>query len=173
MPDDDSWSVQSHGYKISNFYTRSTDSRGHKESIHLKVPPEIASTMSQIVQKGSIPQYRTVQDLIRDAIVHRLHYLNEQHLMDQESHRLVHAHILISNQIRMMEDHATYQQHVAELAKQCKRLMETGPEGRQEAEEQIREAIGHIMVVEDSPFWKKRYLETLQQILGDISSYIP
>jgi hypothetical protein len=65
------------GYNVGQFYTDSSDHRGHNVSTKVTLPPEVSGQISEVVQSGQVPQYRTANDLIRDAIVHRLHWLNE------------------------------------------------------------------------------------------------
>lgn len=65
-----------HGYRESEFYTRSTDDRGHSQlSPRIRLRPEIAQELSALVARRTIPAYRTTADFIRDAIVHRLHQI--------------------------------------------------------------------------------------------------
>lgn len=63
-----------HGYRDNEFYTRSTDDRGHSQlSPRIRLRPEIAQELSALVARRTIPAYRTTADVIRDAVVHRLH----------------------------------------------------------------------------------------------------
>ena len=75
---DDGWGVGGHEYSEAEFITRSTDHHGHFRHMRVNVPPEVAARVEAIVATKTIPAYRTGQDLIRDAIMHRLHWLEER-----------------------------------------------------------------------------------------------
>lgn len=66
MPEEDS-------YARSNFYTISEDHRGHdKQAPRFRVLGSINARVAQLVQSGEFPAYRSVADVWRDAMVHRL-----------------------------------------------------------------------------------------------------
>jgi len=69
-------------YSLEDFYTKSVDSRGHREMTRVAFPPNVLSTLSTIVQSGKIPAYRTVQDVIRDAVLHRIWWLERYALKE-------------------------------------------------------------------------------------------
>lgn len=68
----DPWQLEDANYSRANFYTRSVDSRGHKETFHVPSPPAIFGQVGELVASRMIPAYRSPQDFVRDAIVHRL-----------------------------------------------------------------------------------------------------
>ena len=73
----DPWSIASGaGYSIDNFYVRSTDGKGHSENIQAKLSPAVLGQLQALISGGICP-YRTVQDFIRDAVIHRAKYLHE------------------------------------------------------------------------------------------------
>ncbi len=62
-------------YNADKLYTDSTDAKGHYEQINVKVPPSVDALIMQAVDDN--PGYnRSRQAFIRDAIVHRLHYVH-------------------------------------------------------------------------------------------------
>ena len=63
-------------YSESNFYTAGTDKRGHREEVRVYFPPEVHGLMHAIVQSPSTP-YKTLGDLPRDAVAHRVHWLEQ------------------------------------------------------------------------------------------------
>lgn len=73
-----SWNTEGNEYSASQFYTRSTDGLGNYRHQRVNVPPEMAARMATIVAKDYVPEYRTAQDLIRDAIHHRLQWLEKR-----------------------------------------------------------------------------------------------
>lgn len=72
-------------YSPDRFFTRAVDSNGHAVwSARLRVNPETMHALSALVQSGVIPEYRTVSDIFRDSLVHRLRYLTD-HVIDPEA----------------------------------------------------------------------------------------
>lgn len=73
---DDGWGVTD-DYDITSFYPEAADGRGHSDNLRVRVKPEIAGEIGALVASGVIPEYTTPQAMVRDAIVHRLHWLAE------------------------------------------------------------------------------------------------
>ena len=63
------------GYDVDEFYTRRTDQRGLDKELRVGIAPGWHYLAHAL--KEEFPAYRTVADLMRDALVHRLHYLQE------------------------------------------------------------------------------------------------
>lgn len=61
-------------YDETNFYMRSKDHQGHGTT--MRIPDDVAALAHQVAGSGHYP-YDTAADLVRDAIVHRVHYLLE------------------------------------------------------------------------------------------------
>lgn len=70
-----SWSTDDGSYSPDRFYCRSVDKQGHGSEVRAQIPPEMAAVMERIVQQQKIPNYQTKQDIVRDALAHRLHYI--------------------------------------------------------------------------------------------------
>jgi hypothetical protein len=65
-----------HDYALTEFYCRSTDGRGHGGGkVQVQFPPLVLGELNALVASGMIPEYRTAQDVVRDAVYHRLRYL--------------------------------------------------------------------------------------------------
>lgn len=73
---DDGWGVTD-DYDVASFYTDGRDGRGHSDSHRVRLKPEVLGEIGALVASGKIPEYSTPQAFIRDAIVHRLHWLSE------------------------------------------------------------------------------------------------
>lgn len=68
-------------YAATKFYCTSTNANDHSDFIKVRVPQGYAGMLRAAGEK--FPQYRgDVGAVVRDAIVHRLHYLNEEYLHD-------------------------------------------------------------------------------------------
>lgn len=66
----------SQDYSPTSFYVNGTDKRGHREQIRCHFPQDVFGELSAICASKDLP-YKTLGDLVRDAVVHRLHQLEE------------------------------------------------------------------------------------------------
>jgi hypothetical protein len=69
------WQTDS-GYSPHAFYITSTD-EGGRCTIRVNVPSHIAAEMAALIQSGKLPDYRTKEDIVRDALVHRLEFIQQ------------------------------------------------------------------------------------------------
>lgn len=79
--------IGTRGYSEDRFYTKSSDERGHSKMLRLWIPQGIDAQVYGATNE--IPQYRTVQDFMRDAIVHRLEYLQKRYKLSDQGRRLL------------------------------------------------------------------------------------
>lgn len=79
--------VDKRGYSEERFYTRSLNTHNHGEKIQLKMPLGIDSQVYAAVSE--IAQYRSVQDLFRDALVHRLEFLQKRYSLGDGMRRML------------------------------------------------------------------------------------
>lgn len=96
-----SWSTEDVSYDRAKFYCHSTDRKGHSEPIRAPLPPTITAKMSEIIQSKRFPDLRSVQDIIRDAVYHRLHDYAE-FTEDNELKQLVAFEMRASERARRM-----------------------------------------------------------------------
>lgn len=76
---EDLWGLDAgHQYDPDQFYTRSTNKHDHSFRLELRIPPYVQGLMAEAVDH--IPLYRSMADMARDAIVHRLHILGPEWL---------------------------------------------------------------------------------------------
>ncbi len=61
------------GYNPDMFYTQASDKKGHTAKITVQFPVNVAGEIASVTQSGKIPDYKTAQDFVRDAVIHRLH----------------------------------------------------------------------------------------------------
>lgn len=97
----DAWAMEGNGYSRDKFYTKSTDGRGNSELIQLKVTPFVFGIIAELVESQEFPDYRTKADVLRDALVHLLHYRRE---MMKDATRMV---VLQERVDRMMAEAKT------------------------------------------------------------------
>jgi hypothetical protein len=60
------------GYCEDKFYVRATDSRGHGQRVTFQVPPEIYAEAARMAENKVFPEYQSIADVFRDAVVHHL-----------------------------------------------------------------------------------------------------
>lgn len=101
-------------YDPHRFYVRATDSAGHSAYPRFRCPPHIYDRISALVASKAIPAYTTPHDVIRDAIVHRLHWL-EEHLPDIQLRDDISNAVAYETQrqqaeayLRVLEEHESY-----------------------------------------------------------------
>lgn len=74
--DEDVWTTQATGdYDPDEFYIRSTNKHDHRAQQRVHFPPAIQAALQEVINSREWPIYRNAHDFIRDAVVHRLHYL--------------------------------------------------------------------------------------------------
>lgn len=73
----DPWQVATNAYDPHKYYIRSTDGKGHSDSVMCSMSPAIKVALTQAIANRDVPVYRSVADFIRDAAVHRLHFVAE------------------------------------------------------------------------------------------------
>lgn len=73
------WKLESgQEYDPEKFYTRSKDKQGHSSTIRVNIPDYLMANLAGLVQSKLIPAYKTREDFVRDAIVHRFAWVTDQ-----------------------------------------------------------------------------------------------
>lgn len=62
-------------YSIDTFYVGSRDRDKESITVAVPIPRGIMAQIEAIIQQRRIKHYKTKQDLIRDAVYHRFHYI--------------------------------------------------------------------------------------------------
>ena len=74
---DDPFGVESKDYSPHKFYTKSGDGLLPK-NVQVPIPSGIYAQVQQLINGDKLPGYRSVQDMVRDAIYHRLRFVNQE-----------------------------------------------------------------------------------------------
>lgn len=69
------WGVEHGEYSPDRFYVTSGEGGGQ---LRVKISDSTLGEMAALVQSAKIPEYRTMQDIVRDSLFHRLHYTRER-----------------------------------------------------------------------------------------------
>lgn len=59
-------------YSRVKFYTRATDTKGHRRSMTVSIPPEVAGQIEVLVGSPDWPDYTSTMAFVRDSVVHNL-----------------------------------------------------------------------------------------------------
>lgn len=73
----DGWSTESSDYSPDRFYVVSAENSGQRVSRNIWLPATTDAQIVRLIQEGKIRDYRSRDDIIRDALVHRLFYVNQ------------------------------------------------------------------------------------------------
>jgi hypothetical protein len=72
----DVWQIAQVNYSPDHTYVRSTDGHGNYDQLrNVKITPALHAVLMEVIARGDLPDYRTVSDFVRDALVHRLWYI--------------------------------------------------------------------------------------------------
>lgn len=74
MPENDEFSADSsengsNGFSLDKFYPNARDRKGFATTKRLNLPPTVYGHIGEFVARRIVPQYRTTDDVFRDAIV--------------------------------------------------------------------------------------------------------
>lgn len=82
------WGTADSGYDPDEFYCSTRSPDGQSFSMSVTIPAAMASQIGRIVQSGEFP-YKTREDMIRDALHHRLHHLDQMGDLGIETRRRI------------------------------------------------------------------------------------
>ncbi len=69
----ESWEVdEGDFYDPNEFYTASQDKKGHSFHMRVNLPKPLGGQLYGLIQSAVVPQYRSVEDIARDALYHRV-----------------------------------------------------------------------------------------------------
>lgn len=109
------------------FITYSSDDRGEQSGMKVNFSTGIYTIMEQIVQQGLVPAYRSKQDIVRDAIVHRLWDIVEGVALDGPALETLRAET-IDKEIRNAKDRMDRNNALIAHARDQLKMLEGSPE---------------------------------------------
>lgn len=71
-------------YDLDRFYVTSTNEHDHDEQLRIRMPRWLVMELQQMVREERLPAYRSTHDVIRDALVHRVRYIRDTFLTDDD-----------------------------------------------------------------------------------------
>ena len=108
-----SWDVidDEDGYSLSRFYTRSEDKKGHSfQTPRVGIPKPLAGEINSLIQSGVVPPWRSIGDVIRDSLYHRLKWMGKA-IDNAELEQTVDMAMLLAEEMQLMDE----AEHVGEL----------------------------------------------------------
>lgn len=106
--------VDDRKYREDRFYTRSVNADGHGERMQVRVPQGIDSQMHAAV--AEVPEYKTIHDLIRDSVIHRLEFLQKRYNLGDGARRILELERIRSDLTKRSQETETMQEAVDDLA---------------------------------------------------------
>ena len=90
-------------YDSARFYTKSSDQKGHSVTIHVPIPKPLAGEISNLTQSGAVPAYRSIGDVVRDSLAHRLHDVSKR-IDNGELETTVSMTMLMSDELQIIDE---------------------------------------------------------------------
>ena len=105
------------GYSKDKFFCGASDKAGHSRFVRVRIPPHMEGAIAEAV--GKCAAYKSVCDIARDALVHRLHDLGEKDgaLSGSPQLRAFIAHELMDSYKADIALYSTLQARIKETAK--------------------------------------------------------
>lgn len=141
------------------FIFHSTDEKGHSATVRVNIPNDMAQMINQIVQKGYF-EYRTREDIIRDALYHRLAWLDANHDLGLGEHiRRLRAMDYI---IEKESENIAFQGRIERLNQELASIPDEGEQKR------LINAIMEEVYSMPKGYWRSRYLTYLKDHYGHL-----
>lgn len=107
----ESWEVADDDfYDPNEFYTASQDKKGHSFHMRVNLPKPLGGQLYGLIQSAVVPQYRSVEDIARDAVYHRVKQIARA-IDDGELEAVVDMAMLHAQELQITET----AQHAEEL----------------------------------------------------------
>lgn len=101
----ESWATadEQDAYDPTRFYTYSQDKKGHSVGIRINIPKPLAGELSNLAKSGTVPAYRSTEDVVRDALYHRVKQIARM-VDNGELEVAVDMAMLMSDELQMMDE---------------------------------------------------------------------
>ena len=162
--DPSEWEPDLSSYSLDNFYIAAQDTKGHGNTIHARVPPNIMRAVDELVQSKAFVQLRTSSDFVRDAIHHRLHYLSERNssTVDSEVNSILRGMRLMQAHIDKLDTLREYKKVIDSAADAINAVSDSKSEQKKLVDNLMSE-------VSDMPaYWRNRYTQEIKQRFGHL-----
>lgn len=93
-------------YDPNRFYTHSEDKKGHSFHLRAPIPKPFAGELHALIKSGAVPQYRSLGDIVRDALFHRVKAVSQM-IDDGTLESSVDMMMLLAEEIQMQDEAET------------------------------------------------------------------
>jgi len=156
---DSSWDTDlPSSYDVGRLYTQSADAKGHSDLLHVRVKPWISSKIAELIAARQL-DYKTVQEFVRDAIVHRLHYWYEEKGLDDINSILRHI-FTMQDYLEEEQRRAEHEQIINEMTSVINNHLASG--GRNEAKRIVADMRANASGIPNE-YWRNRYLKVIDE----------
>ena len=102
-----SWeTVDGEFYDPDRFYTHSEDKKGHSFHLRAPIPKPFAGEIHALIKSGAVPQYRSLGDVVRDALYHRVKQVSRM-IDDGTLESSVDMAMLLAEEIQLQDEAET------------------------------------------------------------------
>ncbi len=146
-------------YDPSRFYTKSSDQKGHSHTVHAPIPKPMAGEIANLVQSGAVPAYRSVGDVVRDSLAHRLFEIAKR-IDNGELESTVSMAMLVSDELQIVDEAEQAEQLIDMVRSQAQAIW-----NRDEDTKRLRLYLASRREVADSipePY-RRDYLDALDE----------
>lgn len=118
----DVFALVENGYRSERFYCKTTDRHHHGVKIQVRVPEGLDSQMHAAV--AEVAEYKTIHDLVRDAVVHRLEFLQKHYNLGEGARRTLELERMMADGERRAQEAEVMRDAVAQLDARLQALWE-------------------------------------------------
>jgi len=112
-------------YDPHHFYTHSQDRKGHSFHMRVNIPKPLAGAAGALIQTGRIPQYRTIEDIARDAFYHRIKQIARA-IDNEDLEQTVDLAMLLADELRIQAEQDEAESFMAAVRTNAERLWQLG-----------------------------------------------
>jgi len=115
-------SIDEDEYDPTKFYTRSSDKQGHSTHLRVNIPKPLAGEMGELIASAAVPQYRRPEDVVRDAIMHRVKQISRM-VDDGKLEQAVDMAMLLAEEEQLVAEAVHAEELIAAMKVNAQRLL--------------------------------------------------
>jgi hypothetical protein len=152
-------------YSGDRYYLKAADERGHSAMLHARVQPWVVAAIEEVTCNKEFP-YRTISDFVRDAIVHRLHYVMKEFPVPEVEHNLKQ----LARMQRILSFAEAHLEHLKFLDRTQDLVSELMSKGDTRSAKTLLEELIKSAETVSSDEWREKYIKNLKEKFYQILS---